>query len=373
MSAPRVARPKIVKYINDAPAAEELPMGKAHKAEELQPHPAGSVLVGPPGEMIMEDGGEMHGGHGGCATCGGWIDGHRADGCAPCNPCDDDRDCCLIPCPSVKNFSIFAGVQGFTGPPNQGYQGSFGFNEGLNWGIPISFGCCETGIAAQLGVRGVHSNYSGSHPEFTGDQREQTFVTAGLFRRVDCGLQFGAVVDYLSDTWWYEIALTQLRGEVSWLLPCEHEFGVTAMVSLNEQSFETTQTPLNQPLVSLWQAQDMVQFFYRHRFDECGSNIRVFGGFSGNRDGIFGGDLYTPLNDTWAFQADFIYLIPNEATGEPLADVEDVGVGNEAWNLSINFVWYPRCKARQFNYNRPLFNVAHNGTFIVNQVDPAAP
>src|SRR5687768_1462863 len=31
MGAPRVARPKIVKYINDQPPAEELPMGKAHK------------------------------------------------------------------------------------------------------------------------------------------------------------------------------------------------------------------------------------------------------------------------------------------------------------------------------------------------------
>lgn len=374
--APRAARPRIVKHVADQPEAEEVPMGKLHKPEELVPEPAeGSVLVDGGDNVIYDDA------DGGCPGCAHrnysrwgnqYVDGPRNQMCAPCNPCDD-ADCCLIPCPSVKNFMLFAGVQGFTGPPNQGFQGSFGFNEGVNWGIPIRFGMCDTGLAAQLGIRGVHANYSGSHPSFTNATRDQIFVTGGIFRRVDCGFQFGAVFDYLNDNWWYQIQLTQIRAEASWLFPCNHELGATVMTSLNNQQFTSTQTNtfFAQPGVSTWQAQDMVQFFYRYRFDDCGSNIRIFGGFSGNRDGLFGGDLYTPLNDTWAFQADFIYLIPNQAAGTPADDIalRDRGVVNEAWNVSFGFVWYPRCKARQFNYNRPLFNVANNGTMIVNQVD----
>ena len=65
----------------------------------------------------------------------------------------------------------------------------------------------------QVGYRGVSSHYSGA--SFAEDSRDQGFLTAGLFRRVDWGLQGGAVVDILFDDWYYNsLTLTQLRGEL---------------------------------------------------------------------------------------------------------------------------------------------------------------
>ena len=143
--------------------------------------------------------------------------------------CCDDGTCgecssCLVPCGFIfpaGNLELFAGVQGFTGPANQSAGGgSFGFNEGLNWGMPIPlFGC----LGGQVGFRATQSNLSGS--DASDDTRRQAFVTAGLFRRVDVGLQGGVVVDWLSDGWYRDVDLVNLRMELSWMIDGTHELG----------------------------------------------------------------------------------------------------------------------------------------------------
>jgi len=145
----------------------------------------------------------------GCDSCGGYAEpgcgvapGHPARGleciplCLPILPIDWCR------------FEFFAGVQGFSGPPNfpaglaatdRAGTGSFGFHQGLNEGrsllpwLGIDWG-------AQLGARATQNNGSGA--AFTADERHQVFVTGGFFRRVDYGLQMGLVVDYLNDDWY---------------------------------------------------------------------------------------------------------------------------------------------------------------------------
>ena len=49
-------------------------------------------------------------------------------------------DGCLIPCPRIQweRYTIFSGVNAFTGPLNRGGQGSFGFTEGFNYGRNLS-------------------------------------------------------------------------------------------------------------------------------------------------------------------------------------------------------------------------------------------
>ena len=143
--------------------------------------------------------------------------------------CCEDGSCgecssCLVPCGFIfpaGNLELFAGVQGFTGPANQSAGGgSFGFNEGLNWGMPIPlFGC----LGGQIGFRATQSNLSGS--DASDDTRRQAFVTAGLFRRVDVGLQGGVVVDWLSDGWYRDVDLVNLRMELSWMIDGTHELG----------------------------------------------------------------------------------------------------------------------------------------------------
>lgn len=359
MGAPRMGTPRLASMA--AADAEEIAPGMAHKAEgAIAPVPEGAV-IDEHGVMLVDPMAR------GCHSCG--IDGPACGhGCATCGFEDDETDCCLIPCPSFRNFTFFAGTQGFTNPGNQAAQGSFGFNEGIAWGAPIRIRGCDTGIGAQVGIRATQSNFSGSDPNLTINQRNQTFVTLGLFRRVDWGLQWGVVYDYMQDKYWYNIDLQQIRGEISWLYPCEHELGFWFAASTDDSTYVSTNTASTAPPVSTWQATDLYAFFYRRRFDDCGGGwARVFGGWTGDGDGLLGFDMWMPMTDRVSFQVDATYLIPNQGT-EDFQDPDGSAVFNEAWNLSFNLVWHPRCTARRGGYYRPLLNVANNGSFIVNRV-----
>ncbi len=281
--------------------------------------------------------------------------------------CCDDGTCgecstCLVPCgvlfPS-GNLELFAGVQGFTGPANASAGGgSFGFNEGLNWGMPIPlFGC----LGGQVGFRATQSNLSGS--AVSDDTRRQAFVTAGLFRRVDVGLQGGVVVDWLSDGWYRDIDLVNLRAELSWVIDSTHEVGFWgAFGTKNSDDVGDNEQLLD------WQTTDLFAAFYRYSFGGClDGDARLFAGWSGESDGLIGADLRLPLSDAWALETNFAYLIPNEGDAANFA----ADHFQESWNVGINLVWQPgRRWGRGDPYYRPLFRVADNGVFMMDRRTP---
>src|SRR5262249_4616006 len=166
---------------------------------------------------------------------GPWLGG--GDCCGPCGPnccgnwrsCGPVPPCCLLPCIPLDNLEFFAGVQGFTGPANRGGSGSFGFHEGFNWGTPV----CGF-LAWQWGVNWTQNNFDGNF--LTNDQRNQIFLTAGMFRRVDWGLQGGLVVDYFHDEWDYSADLLQLRGELSCLYCGCNEVGFWFTAGVNDST-----------------------------------------------------------------------------------------------------------------------------------------
>lgn len=268
---------------------------------------------------------------------------------------------CLVPCGCflpVGNLELFAGVQGFTGPANAAASGgSFGFNEGLNWGVPIPLFSCT---GAQIGFRATQSNLSGSAT--SDDTRRQAFVTAGLFRRVDVGLQGGVVVDWLSDGWYRDVDLVNLRGELSWVINSTHEVGFWGAFGTKDST-----DVANQQLVA-WESSDLYAFFYRYKFGDCqDGDARLFAGWSGESDGLIGADLRLPLGATWALETNFAYLIPNEGTGTSFA----ADHFQESWNIGINLVWYPgRRWGGSDPYYRPLFRVADNGLFMMDWITP---
>jgi len=273
--------------------------------------------------------------------------------------CCDGAGCSVcISCPriSFENLEVFGGVQGFTGPKNRGSNGSFGFDVGFNWGtaLPCSSGC----LGMQFGLRSAHSNFSGA--EFTADDRNQLFLTGGLFRRVDWGLQGGLVVDYLSDNWYTETDLVQLRGELGWVYPHGHEFGVWFTAHTQSDTALSNFSGAAPSLSEVWEATDLFAFYYRKRV--CNATGRFYAGFTNDSDGLVGGDLRLPLSDNWAVESGFTYLIPEQArTG-----LAGGGHEQESWNLGINLVWYPGCLT-DCDYYRPLFNVADNGSFMVDR------
>ncbi len=269
---------------------------------------------------------------------------------------------CLVPCGALfpaGNLELFAGVQGFTGPANwQSGGGSFGFNEGLNWGLPVPlFGC----LGGQIGFRATQSNLSGS--ALSDDTRRQAFVTAGLFRRVDVGLQGGVVVDWLSDGWYRDADLVNLRMELSWVIDSTHEvgfwgaFGTKDSLDLVDDEQEVA-----------WETTELCAFFYRYSFGGCREgDARLFAGWSGQSDGLLGADARLPLSETWALETNFTYLIPNEGDGAGA----DADYAQESWNVGINLVWYPgRHWGQGDRYYRPLFRVADNGVFMMDRSLP---
>jgi hypothetical protein len=266
-------------------------------------------------------------------------------------------DCCLVPCCTVSpgNLEVFAGVEGFTGPANRGGSASFGFNEGVNWAVPIASLNC---LGGQIGFRATHSSLSGA--AFTNEIRNQVFVTGGLFRRVDVGLQVGLVVDYLSDDWYRDADLVQLRGELSWVTCGTRDFGFWFTAG-TQTSAEPS--PYSSSHIETWESTDLYAFFYREQFGECRpGEARLYAGFSGQSDGLIGADARLPLTDRWALETGFAYLVPKQCKGS--SGIVNVGHAQESWNVGINLVWYPG-RSRD-PYYRPLFPVADNGSFMVD-------
>lgn len=270
-------------------------------------------------------------------------------------------DGCLIPCPRIQweRYTIFSGVNAFTGPLNRGGQGSFGFTEGFNYGRNLS--CIGQGrLSAQLGMRATQTNLSGS--DVTNEDRKQIFLTAGVFRRADWGLQGGAVVDYLHDDWYYDLDLVQVRTEISWQYPDSHEFGMWMAFDSDHARTHSLVGKVNPVTVTEeWKSTDMYAFFLRKSYADTGVTGRVMGGFTGNKDGLLGLDLSAPLNEKWAIEANALYLIPEEGSAT-------TGYSEEAWNVGFNFVYYPGCRSTyDLDYDKPLFDVGSNGNFFVDR------
>ncbi|MGI9474272.1 MAG: DUF6666 family protein, partial [Rubripirellula sp.] len=167
--------------------------------------------------------------------------------CDACNPCDDDT-CLPMLTFSWCRYEFFAGAQGYKGPLNyvstnqnnsaiRSGASSFGFYQGFNRGKSLKrlLGC---GLATQIGARATQSNLSGAG--FTTEHRYQVFVTGGVFRRVDYGLQGGLVLDYLNQDWYFQGRSVQLRGEVSWRTEACNTFGFQFMAGVRDENSSTT-------------------------------------------------------------------------------------------------------------------------------------
>jgi hypothetical protein len=284
--------------------------------------------------------------------------GYANMGNAPCNPACDPF--CMPPpligMPCLSSLELIAGAHGFTGPLNRGAGGSFGFHEGAQIGLPV-FGLAS----AEFGVLVTQNNFEGS--SLTPDDRSQLFLTAGGFRRVDWGLQGGLVFDYLHDDWDYRVDLAQLRGEISYVLPCGHDIGGWFTVGVNDARSDVN---VIQPVTGgpevitrvgrTFDVNDIFAFFYRRQF-ACGGEGRLFGGFTSEGEGLFGGDFRFPINPCWAFEADFLYVGAKDSPVTP-------AFADENWNVSLQVVWTPWARNCGKNYDRPLLGVANNGSFL---------
>ncbi|MFM8380005.1 MAG: DUF6666 family protein [Planctomycetia bacterium] len=271
-----------------------------------------------------------------------------------------------------RDFTASAGVTSFTNPTDLGIHGNYGVNEYLNWAMPF---WNAFGVGWQVGVRGVQTSFQPTTltingTPFTKGSRDQVFVTTGFFTRAfeGRGLQGGAVYDYLSDGWFTDVNVAQIRSELSYVWGY-HEIGYWGAHNVTEQlgifaprrSTQITGTTL-----------DLYTGFYRLHFGDA-NEWRVWGGASGNGDGLVGSSMRAPMTRSLALEGTFTYLIPKQTER---ATVDEVGTistfGPAAWNVSVNLVYYPAGRSRRSLASpyRPLFDVADNGNMIRSLVLP---
>ena len=264
-----------------------------------------------------------------------------------------------------SRFDFFAGAMAFKGPMNfanvngvgddRNGSGSFGIYEGFNEGRSLKR-WLGWDIAAQLGVRATQSNLSGA--EFTGETRNQVFVTWGLFRRVDYGFQYGFVVDYLNEDWYFQGDLTQIRGELSWNTGRCHVFGYQFMASTGDDTSSTVVRDGSGAIVNgsvTFESTDQYRLFYRRTLNGSGA-FDAFAGWTDRDDGLIGTTLNLPLRQKLGLQTGVTYLVPNGGSNE-----------EESWNLSLGVVFRPGGIHGGGRYCRPMFDVADNGTFMMDR------
>lgn len=238
-------------------------------------------------------------------------------------------------------------------------SGSFGFQQSLQWSTPVP-GLFYGEMGAQVGVRTVQANLAGA--EFTADGRNQLYLTAGLFRRADYGLQGGLVLDYLAERWYLNTDLVQLRGELSYMFEPNHEFGfrfTSSMQSSSSGGFILNDAGSLVSTSGTFAALDQYRLFTRHVLDqEHASYLELSAGWSDEKHGIVGAMIETVLSSQINLQSSFTMGIPGDAVSE--GDHQQ-----EQWQVGLMLVWTPSrpCISGLQDYYRPLFEVADPGSF----------
>lgn len=289
------------------------------------------------------------------------------DACGSGDHCDTSLACGPAPHHFLLDWSrsdLWVGVTSFSNPSNflsgaasddDQVEGIFGFQQGFNFGNRIP-SLLAGQVGSQVGMRFVQGSLNGSG--LTDKERNQFFATLGLFRRVDYGVQGGLVVDYLRDQWLYESNLVQLRGELSFLFSPIHEVGFRFTDSLRE-STDTALLPSSATSVAVrLSALETFRIYGRRRFGtNCGGLVELHIGSSQDGGTLLGGQLQNPLSGQLGLETSATFFTPKSSTQEAFS--------REVWNLSMAIVWTPgRLFGAQRDYDRPLFEVAGNGSVI---------
>lgn len=299
-----------------------------------------------------------------------YDDAHAYEGWGSCfsggcggDDCDQNPECFWRGLGGlISNGDFRLGVHGFKNSANRDQDGSFGFQGGVNLGLPLKRLTCGL-FSGSLGVNSVQSNFAGS--SFTEENRNQLFVTAALFRRVDQGLQGGVAYDYLNEDWYTGFGISQLRSELSWVTERGNSFGFRyTKAQMTESSVSVLTNALGgQTLVTEnWVAMRQYRTFYRKLVCDGEGYIEFSAGHTDEKHAILALDFNTPLrNDVCRFYGGFTYLLPQETILAGGAN------GQETWNVAMGVQFTPYKRRGYCRFNVPMFDVADNGSFQVRR------
>ena len=162
--------------------------------------------------------------------------------------------------------------------------------------------------------------------------------------------------DYLHDDYYEMSDLKQLRSETGFVINDCYEIGYYGAYGVGtDRVIDGKLDPT-----------DMFVVYLRRYFDTGGEG-RLWGGATGNGDGLLGADLWLPLGKGFALENRINYMIPKQGTGATAQP-------RESWGFVIQLVWYPGQNAACMKHNpfRALFNVADNSLFMVDRLAQVA-
>ncbi len=262
----------------------------------------------------------------------------------------------------TRDLELLAGVHGFKGPFDQGRNGNFGFHGGFNFGAPLGFWDWGWQIGSEVAVSNITG---GTTIDNQSANRTQFFVTGGIFKRArDWGFQWGVVYDWLHDDYYTNADLKQIRSDTSFLFPGRvHEIGYFGAYGTGGGNFVLLDRKAQNFI--FMETTDVFAFYYR-RYFSGGGDGRIWLGWSGNGDGVLGGEIRVPMGTSWELQNRFNYLIPKQGNSSD-------AVNNESWGVTIDLVWYigHPAKCERWHPYRPMLNVADNTLFMTNTFVPA--
>ena len=266
-----------------------------------------------------------------------------------------------------RDLTVGAGSTSFQNATDLGLHGNYGVNEYANWAMPF---WNAFGVGWQVGVRGVQANFNSVSVQDTvgntilnTQSRNQVFVTTGFFTRAfeGRGFQGGAVYDYLRDNWYDGVDVSQVRGEISYVWGY-HEAGFWAASNVkNTNGIYSTGSTANNVASTL----DLYAAFYRLQFGDA-NEWKVWAGATGFGNGLVGSTIRAPMGRSFALEGAFTYVMPDTSKTVPLPSGDTLTYNQQAWNMSVNLVFYPAGRSRRSLASpyRPLFDVADNGTMI---------
>jgi len=320
------------------------------------------------GESYFED-------CGGCGSCGDCVScGGCETGCQDCIgygrvggvPPGYIADCWMFGLGRIlRDAEYFGGAQAFQTSSflvpgsNERYGDcSFGFYTGLNVGLPLRQLTCGL-VSGQIGARTVQSDYSGDL--FSSNNRDQLFLTTGFYRRVDSGLQFGVVMDYLRENWFTDVEVIQMRGDLAWVAPTGSAFGFR--FSKNVQDWVSSGVIDGTSFSDLRTGTYNQSRFYFRNGCVNGGWADFFLGWTDESHVVGGVEYDIPLTERWAINSGFTYLVPKDHPDPTTFS----GNSNDAWNVFVGMSWRPMGRNWYRNYDQPLLPVADNGTMVLRR------
>lgn len=331
--------------------------------------PMGGSVIGSDvviGDEIIE-GGCSDGCCGG--SCGAVGDSYFDDDCCGRGGCSSDMPCWLNRFGKIfRKAEYFGGFTSFrsnlyenpAGGTNLVDDCSHGLYGGFNVGLPLCRLSCGL-FSGQFGVRTVNTNFGGA--SFTPDDRNQLFMTAGFFRRVDYGLQLGIAADVLREEWYSNVDLVQIRGDIGYVWPSGTTFGFRFANNVQDDpvagTFNGNAFPNDAVTTSDW-----YRFYLRHDV-KSGGYGECFAGWTENKQGIVGLNMDFPITDRIAFESGFTYFLSDEGVPANTTSGFLGGEQYDAYNMYVGFSLRPSGSRTYRSYERPLFDVADNGTMMM--------